>query len=177
MFGLATQFSTRCYAGGRRGQWWFHSHANQAVQVGLACLLFVPPSPPLPALPVHEPSYGHHLHSSCKGSRKVQHFFLLSLTTLLFRQIPASKWSNSVFWETKYYCQCFSSLIVISYVLNSRVEGKGSCQKKTDLFGTLSQTMGKWVQRWVQSPKLFSENNHSVIFTANIQKCPKTCNT
>ena len=29
----------------------------------------------------------------------------------------------------------------------------------------------------VQSPKLFSENNHSVIFTANIQKCPKTCNT
>ena len=49
--------------------------------------------------------------------------------------------------------------------------------KKTDLFGTLSQTMGRWVQRWVQSPKLFSENNHSVIFTANIQKCPKTCNT
>ena len=50
-------------------------------------------------------------------------------------------------------------------------------KKKTNLFGTLSQTMGRWVQRWVQSPKLFSENNHSVIFTANIQKCPKTCNT
>ena len=46
-------------------------------------------------------------------------------------------------------------------------------KKNKDLFGTLSQTMG----RWVQSPKLFSENNHSVIFTANIQKCPKTCNT
>ena len=45
--------------------------------------------------------------------------------------------------------------------------------KKPDLFGTLTQTMG----RWVHSPKLFSENNHSVIFTANIQKCPKTCNT
>ena len=29
----------------------------------------------------------------------------------------------------------------------------------------------------VQSPKLFSENNHSVISTANIQKCPKKCNT
>ena len=26
-------------------------------------------------------------------------------------------------------------------------------------------------------PNFFSENNHSVIFTANIQKCPKTCNT
>ena len=50
-------------------------------------------------------------------------------------------------------------------------------KKKTDLFGTLSQSMGRWVQRWVQSPKLFSENNHSVIFTANIQKCPKTCTT
>ena len=24
--------------------------------------------------------------------------------------------------------------------------------------------MGRWVQRWVQSPTLFSENNHSVIF-------------
>ena len=49
------------------------------------------PLPLLPALPVHEPSYGHHLHSSCKGSRKVQLFFLLSLTTLIFRQIPGSK--------------------------------------------------------------------------------------
>ena len=50
-------------------------------------------------------------------------------------------------------------------------------KKNKDFFGTLSQTMGRWVQRWFQSPKLFSENNHSVIFTANIQKCPKTCNT
>ena len=55
-------------------------------------------------------------------------------------------------------------------------ECKGRCQKKTNLFGTLSQTMGRWVKRWVQSPKLFSENIHSVTFTANIQKCPKTCN-
>ena len=54
---------------------------------------------------------------------------------------------------------------------------KGRCQKKTDLFGILSQTMGRWVQVQVQSRKLFSENIHSVIFTANIQKCPKTCNT
>ena len=38
--------------------------------------------------------------------------------------------------------------------------------KKTELIGTLSQIMGRWVQRWVQSPKLFSENNHSVIFTS-----------
>ena len=53
----------------------------------------------------------------------------------------------------------------------------GKVSKKTDLFGTLSQTMGRWVQVQVQSPKLFSENIHSVIFTANIQKCPKTCNT
>ena len=52
-----------------------------------------------------------------------------------------------------------------------------SVKKKPNLFGTLSQTMGRWVLRWVQSPKLFSENIHSVIFTANIQKCPKTCNT
>ena len=52
----------------------------------------------------------------------------------------------------------------------------GRCQKKeTDLFGTLSQTMGMWVQ--VLSPKLFCENIHSVIFTTNIQKCPKTCDT
>ena len=50
-------------------------------------------------------------------------------------------------------------------------------KKNKDLFGTLSQTMGRWVQRWFQSPKLFSENNHSVIFTTNILKCPKTCNT
>ena len=49
--------------------------------------------------------------------------------------------------------------------------------KKTNLFGTLSQTMGRWVQVQVKSPKLFSENIHSVIFTANIQKCPKPCNT
>ena len=48
-------------------------------------------------------------------------------------------------------------------------------KKKPNLFGTLSQTMGRWVQVQVQSPKLFSENIHSVIFTANIQKCPKTC--
>ena len=66
---------------------------------------FCPPPLPPPALPVHEPSYGHHLHSTCKGSRKVQLFFLLSLTTLIFRQIPGYKWSNSVFWETKEYCQ------------------------------------------------------------------------
>ena len=32
-----------------------------------------------------------------------------------------------------------------------------------------------WV--WVKSPKLFSENTHSVICTANIQKCPDTYNT
>ena len=50
-------------------------------------------------------------------------------------------------------------------------------KKKPNLFGTLSQTMGRWVQVQVKSPKLFSENIHSVIFTANIQKCPKTCNT
>ena len=30
---------------------------------------------------------------------------------------------------------------------------------------------------WVKSPKLFSENIHLVICTANIQKCPDTCNT
>ena len=58
-----------------------------------------------------------------------------------------------------------------------RKSNLGKVSKKPNLFGTLSQTMGRWVQRWVQSPKLFSENNHSVIFTANIQKCPKTCNT
>ena len=53
---------------------------------------FLSPSPPsLLALPVHEPSYGHHLHSTCKGSRKVQLFFLLALTTLIFHQIPGSK--------------------------------------------------------------------------------------
>ena len=28
-----------------------------------------------------------------------------------------------------------------------------------------------------KSPKLFSENTHSVVFTANIQKCPETYNT
>ena len=39
-------------------------------------------------------------------------------------------------------------------------------KKKPNLFGTLSQTMGRWVQ--VQSPKLLSENIHSVIFTANM---------
>ena len=49
--------------------------------------------------------------------------------------------------------------------------------KKNGFNWDFSQTMGRWVQRWVQSPKLFSENNHSIIFTANIQKCPKTCNT
>ena len=50
-------------------------------------------------------------------------------------------------------------------------------KKKLNLFGTLSQTMGMWVQVQVQSPKLFCENIHSVIFTTNIQKCPKTCDT
>ena len=29
----------------------------------------------------------------------------------------------------------------------------------------------------VKSPELFSENTHSVICTANIQKCPETCDT
>ena len=30
---------------------------------------------------------------------------------------------------------------------------------------------------WVKSPKLLSENTHSVICTANIQKCPEAYNT
>ena len=78
------------------------------------------------------------------------------------------------------YCSCSQKIYYRTHprtkrAVNNRLLGKVS--KKTDLFGTLSQTMGIWVQRWVQSPKLFSENNHSVNFTANIQKCPKTCNT
>ena len=48
-----------------------------ALHVSFLSPLPLPPSP-LSALPVHEPSYGHHLHSTCKGSRKVQLFFLLS---------------------------------------------------------------------------------------------------
>ena len=38
----------------------------------------------------------------------------------------------------------------------------GKVPKKNVFFGTLFQTMDRW---GVQSPKLFSENNHSVIFT------------
>ena len=73
-------------------------------------------------------------------------------------QHSSKKWQQWIqFWQR-------STLIGEERLLREGV-------KKTDLFGTLSQTMG----RWVQSPKLFSENNHSVIFTANIQKCPKTC--
>ena len=44
-------------------------------------------------------------------------------------------------------------------VVRRRPEGTyvdwGLFNLKTDLFGTLSQTMGRWVQRWFQSPKLF----------------------
>ena len=62
-------------------------------------------------------------------------------------------------------------------IQNENLVPLGKVSKKPNLFGTLSQLMGRWVQVQVKSPKLFSENIHSVIFTANIQKCPKTCNT
>ena len=39
-------------------------------------------------------------------------------------------------------------------LLNKQSTTLGKLSKKKNLFGTLSQTMGRGVQRWVQSPKL-----------------------
>ena len=48
-------------------------------------------------------------------------------------------------------------------------------KKKPNLFGTKLWVVGS--KGGSKVPNFFSENNHSFIFTANIQKCPKTCNT
>ena len=57
------------------------------------------------------------------------------------------------------------------HVARPHLHDKERCKKKTVFLGLCPKL-------WVGGgPKLFSENNHSVIFTANIQKCPKTCNT
>ena len=78
----------------------------------------------------------------------------LSLSSSCRRRSPP-RHSVSLLLQHQIGCEeCLSPVV-------DRCKDKGKCPKKIGFF-TLSQTMGRW---GVQSPKLFSENNHSVIFT------------
>ena len=65
----------------------------------------------------------------------------------------------------------FTLEILVILVNMANIVREGVKNKNKSIFQDFVLNCG-WV--WVKSTKIFSDNTHSLIYTANIQKCPDT---